>query len=63
MVQCTNTYKHIHTYKQTPLAFNMLMWGSLRLVPKIVFLLYSSGVLLDLLVQFNYMPQFTSWIF
>ena len=30
-VQRTNTY--IYTYMQTPLAFNTLMWGSLRLAP------------------------------
>ena len=24
---------YIHTYIHTPLAFNMLMWGSLRLAP------------------------------
>ena len=30
-VRRTNTY--IHTYIQTPLAFNTLMWGSLRLAP------------------------------
>ena len=27
------TYEYIHTYIQTPLAFNTLMWGSLRLAP------------------------------
>ena len=24
-------HTYIHTYRQTPVAFNMLMWGSLRL--------------------------------
>ena len=35
MVGRTNGYIHtyIHTYIQTWLAFNMLMWGSLRFVP------------------------------
>ena len=35
-IQCIYgaTYEYIqHTYIQTPLAFNMLMWGSLRLAP------------------------------
>ena len=26
-------HTYIHTYRQTPLAFNTLMWGSLRLAP------------------------------
>ena len=34
-VRRTNTYTHtyIHIYIQTPLAFNTLMWGSLRFAP------------------------------
>ena len=36
-VRRTNTYTH--TYIQTPLAFNTLMWGSLRLAPIILYLI------------------------
>ena len=31
MHACIHTY--IHTYQQTPLVFNTLMWGLLRFVP------------------------------
>ena len=30
---CGTTFEYIHMCIQTPLAFNTLMWGSLRLVP------------------------------
>ena len=43
LIRHTNTCIHAYTYIQTPLAFNTLMWGSLRLVPTTMAKMYPAG--------------------